>query len=113
MMKRIASIWVAAALLMLALALPARAQANSAAAPSALGAVPSAPSGETGTAAQTHKPAGSKVVAHHKKKRPSFMHKMRGKATRQIHKLFGSKQQPSAKVPVHPRTVPPPASGPV
>jgi hypothetical protein len=112
-MKRIGSIWVAAALLMLAPALLAQAQANSVAAPSALGAAPSAPSrGETVTAAQTHKPTGNKV-AHHKKKTPSFMHKMRGKATRQIHKLFGSKQQPSAKVPVHPRTVPPPASGPV
>ena len=109
MMKRIASILIAAALLMLAPALPAQAQANSVAAPSALGAGPSAPSGET---AQTHQPAGNKV-AHHKKKKPSFMHKMRGKATQQIHKLFGSKQQPSTKVPAHPRAVPAPPSGPV
>jgi hypothetical protein len=91
-MKRIASIWVAAALLMLAVALPAQAQTNSVATPSARGATPSAPSvGEAGTPAMTRKPAANKA-AHLKKKKSSFVHRMRDKAVQQFQKLLGSKK---------------------
>jgi|GEM_PF-1054370 len=92
---------VAAALLMLAPTLPAQAQANSAqpnsvAAPSANGKTRSAPSGaETAkpAAAATTKAAAHKT-AHPKKKKSSFMNKMKDKAEKQVQKMFGSKPEP-------------------
>ena len=95
-MKLIASISFAAALLMLARTLPAQAQANSVVVPSANGETQSAPSGaETAkpAAAATGKPAAHKA-AHIKKKKSSFMHKMRDKVVLQVQKLLGSKQEP-------------------
>jgi hypothetical protein len=97
-MKLIASISFAAALLMLAPTLPAQAQANSVVVPSANSEseTQSAPSGaETAkpAAAATGKPAAHKA-AHIKKKKSSFMHKMRDKVVLQVQKLLGSKQEP-------------------
>ncbi|MFZ0246240.1 hypothetical protein [Candidatus Binatus sp.] len=94
---------VAAALLMLAPTLPAQAQANpaqaspahSVVAPSANGETQGAPSGaETAkpAAAATGKPTTHKAT-HPKKKKPSFINKMRDKATQQVQKLFGSKPE--------------------
>ena len=91
----------AAALLMLAPTLPAQAQANSAqpnsaVAPSANGETHSAPSGAEAAkpaAAATTKAAAHKG-AHPKKKKASFMNKMKDKAKKQAEKLFGSKEEP-------------------
>lgn len=89
---RIASLWLAAALLMLASALPVQAETNSVVAPSSSGATQSAPSrGETGQTAETEKPAAHNTAHVKKKKKPSFMNKMRDKAMQKVQKLFGSK----------------------
>ena len=91
---RIASIGLVAALLMAAPALPAQAQANSLEVPSSSGAATpageTATTGENGTAAKHHKAAHSEP----KKKKTSFMHKMRDKAMDKVQKLFGSKLEP-------------------
>jgi len=98
----IASIWFAAALLMLAPALPLHAQVNSAVTPSSSGATTSAPSGGAAgksaeiAPAETAKPAAHKA-AHPKKKKISFMHKMRDKAVQKVQKLFDSKQGSGSK----------------
>jgi hypothetical protein len=87
---RVASISLAAALLILAPTPLVHAQPNTAVVPSAGGASASAPSGgETGKAA-THHQAGH---AQPKKKKSSFMHKMRDKAMAKVQKLFGPKQE--------------------
>jgi hypothetical protein len=92
---RVVSISLVAALLILAPAPPAHAQANSEVVPSAAGASASAPSGgETINPAAHHKAAHSQP----KKKKPSFMHKMRDKAMEKVQKLFGPKQE-SKQVP--------------
>ncbi len=94
LMKRIALILLAAALLMPAPTLPAQAQTNSVVVPSASGVTQSAPSGDdTGTPPEAGKPATHKA-AHHKKKKTSFMRKMRDKATQKVQKLLGSKTEP-------------------
>ncbi|MGO9801356.1 MAG: hypothetical protein ACLPQ0_18025 [Candidatus Binatus sp.] len=96
LMKLIASISLAAALLMLAPTLSAQAQPNSTVIPSANGATQSTPPGgatNQPAVAKTGKPAAHKA-AHPKKKKTSFMHKMRDKAEQQVQKLLGSKQQP-------------------
>jgi hypothetical protein len=91
---RVATISLVAALLIFAQAPRAHAQANSEVVPSASGASASAPSGgETGKAA-THQAAH----AQPKKKKSSFMHKMRDKAMAKVQKLFGPKQK-SKQVP--------------
>jgi hypothetical protein len=91
---RIASISFAAALWMLAPALPAHGQTNSLT-PSSNGATASAPSGnEAGQPAETEKQSVHKAAHVKKKKKPSFMNKMRDKAVEKVQKLFGSKQEP-------------------
>ena len=91
----IASISFAAALWILASALNAHAQANSLVTPSSRGATASAPSGnEASKPAETAKPVDHKVAHVKKKKKPSFMNKMRDKAMEKVQKLFGSKQEP-------------------
>jgi hypothetical protein len=86
---RVASISLVAALLILAPAPRAHAQANSEVVPSVGGAGSSAPSGgETGKAAH-HQAAH----AQPKKKKSSFMHKMRDKAMAKVQKLFGPKPE--------------------
>jgi len=91
---RIASIGLVAALLMAAPAHPAQAQANSLEVPSSSGATApaneKATTGENGKAANHHKAAQSEP----KKKKNSFMHKMRDKAMAKVQKLFGSKLEP-------------------
>jgi hypothetical protein len=91
---RIASIGLVAALLMAAPALPAQAQANSLEVPSSSGAT--APASETATTAENGKGAKHHKAAHSesKKKKTSFMHKMRDKAMDKVQKLFGSKLEP-------------------
>jgi|SRR5271154_5725371 len=91
---RVASISLLA-LLILAPAPRAHAQANTAVVPSAGGASASTPSGgETGNAPAHHQAAHTQP----KKKKSSFMHKMRDKAMAKVQKLFGSKQE-SKQVP--------------
>ena len=93
--NRIASTSLAVALLVLAPAIPARAQSNTTVVPSSNGAGANAPSAEeTGKQAETGKPSAHNA-AHPKKKKTSFMHKMRDKAMLKVQKLFGSKQQPA------------------
>ncbi len=92
---RIASIGLVAALLMAAPALPAQAQPNSLEVPSSSGAA--VPAGETATTAENGKAAKHHKAAAHsdpKKKKTSFVHKMRDKAMEKFQKLFGSKLQP-------------------
>jgi hypothetical protein len=91
---RVASIGLAAALLIAAPALPAQAQANSLEVPSSNGAA--APAGETATTGENGKPAKHHKAAHSepKKKKTSFIHKMRDKAMDKVQKLFGSKLEP-------------------
>ena len=91
---RIASIALVAALLMMAPAHPAQAQANSLEVPSSSGAT--APAGETATTGENGKAAKHHKAAHSepKKKKTSFMHKMRDKAMEKVQKLFGSKPEP-------------------
>jgi hypothetical protein len=92
---RVASISLMAVLLILASAPRAHSQPNSEAVPSANGASASAPSGaETSNHAAHHKAAH----AQPKKKKSSFMHKMRDKAMEKVQKLFGPKQE-SKQVP--------------
>src|SRR5271163_3905747 len=86
----LASFGLVAALLIAAPARQARAQANSAVAPSSSAAPVNASSGEevgkpaeTGNAMARHKAAHSQ----HKKKKPSFMHKMRDEAMAKVQKL--------------------------
>jgi hypothetical protein len=87
---RVASISLVAALLILSPAPQAHAQANSEVVPSASGASASAPSGgETGKAAAHHHGAH----AQPKKKKSSFMNKMRDKAMDKVQKLFGPKPE--------------------
>ena len=86
----------AAALLMLASSLSAQGQANSVVAPPASGEAQSAGSGaETAkpAAAATGKPAAHKAAPAKKKKKSSFMNKMRDKAKQQVQKLLGSKPE--------------------
>ena len=92
---RIASIGLVAALLMAAPALPAQAQPNSLEVPSSSGAA--VPAGETATTAENGKAAKHHKAAAHsdpKKKKTSFVHKMRDKAMDKVQKLFGSKLEP-------------------
>src|SRR5208282_635839 len=91
---RIASIGLAAALLMAAPAHPAQAQANSLEVPSSSGAT--APSREAATTGENVKAAKHHKAAHSEptKKKTSFVHKMRDKAMEKVQKLFGSKLQP-------------------
>ena len=92
---RVATISLVAAFLIFAQAPRAHAQANSEVVPSASGASASAPSGgQTGKAAAHHQAAH----AQPKKKKSSFMHKMRDKAMARVQKLFGPKQE-SKQVP--------------
>jgi hypothetical protein len=100
----LASLVLVAAWLIVAPPRQARAQANSAVAPSSSGATVNAPSGDdrgepadNGNAATHHKAAHSQ--AQHKKKKTSFMNKMRDKWMDKVQKLFGRKQesQPAAK----------------
>jgi hypothetical protein len=87
---RVASISLVAALLILSSAPRTHAQANSEVVPSASGASASAPSGgATGKAATHHQAAHSQP----RKKKSSFMHKMRDKAMAKVQKLFGPKQE--------------------
>jgi hypothetical protein len=90
----IASIGLVAALLIASPALPAQAQANSLEVPSSNGAA--APAGETATTVENGKAAKHHKAAHSepKKKRTSFMNKMRDKAMDKVQKLFGSKLEP-------------------
>jgi hypothetical protein len=93
---RVASISLLAGLLILAPAPRAHAQANSEVVPSVGGASASAPSGgETGKTAGGHHQAGHDQP---KKKKSSFMHKMRDKAMVKVQKLFGPKPE-SKQVP--------------
>jgi hypothetical protein len=102
---RIASIGLVAATLMLAPARPAHSHGNSTVIPSSSGAAASAHSGdEADKAAETgNAPAQSEhhkaVHSQPKKKKTSFMHKMRDKAMEKVQKLFGKKQEskPEAK----------------
>jgi len=94
---RIASIGLVAALLMAAPTHPAQAQANSLEVPSSSGAA--APTGETATTGETG--VNGKAAKHHKaahsepkKKKTSFVHRMRDKAMEKVQKLFGSKLEP-------------------
>src|SRR5271167_4068983 len=91
---RIASIGLVAALLMAAPTHPAQAQANSLEVPSSSGATApaseTATTGENGEAEKHHKAAHSEP----KKKKTSFVHKMRDKAMEKVQKLFGSKLEP-------------------
>jgi hypothetical protein len=94
---RIAAIGLVAALLMGAPAVPAQAQANSLEVPSSSGAT--APASETATTGETGE--NGKAEKHHKaahsepkKKKTSFVHKMRDKAMEKVQKLFGSKLEP-------------------
>jgi hypothetical protein len=91
---RIASIGLAAALLMAASAHPAHAQSNSLEVPSSSGA--SAPANERATTGENGKAAKHHKAAHAepKKKKTSFAHKMRDKAMEKVQKLFGSKLEP-------------------
>jgi hypothetical protein len=91
---RIASIGLVAALLMAAPALPAQAQANSLEVPPSSGAT--APAGETATTGENGKAAKHHKATHSepKKKKTSFVHKMRDKAMEKVQKLFGSKLEP-------------------
>jgi hypothetical protein len=91
---RIASIGLVAALLIAAPALPAQAQANSLEVPSSSGAT--APAGERATTGENGKAAKHHKAAHSepKKKKTSFVHKMRDKAMEKVQKLFGSKLEP-------------------
>ncbi len=100
---RIGSIGLVVATLMLAPAGPARSQGNSTVIPSSGGAAASAYSGDEADKAAE---AGNEPTAHHKaarshpkKKKTSFMHKMRDKAMEKVQKLFGKKQEskPEAK----------------
>jgi hypothetical protein len=92
---RIASIGLVAALLMAAPALPAQAQANSLEVPPSSGAT--APAGETATTGENGKAAKHHKATHSepKKKKTSFVHKMRDKAMEKVQKLFGSNWNPS------------------
>jgi hypothetical protein len=93
--NRIASMSLAAALLMLSPALPVRAESNTTVVPSSNGATANAPSaGEPGKQSESGKPSGHKA-AHPRKKKTSFMQKMRDKGMLKLQKLFGSKQQPA------------------
>jgi hypothetical protein len=94
---RVACVTLVAGLLMMASAPRAHAQANSVEVPSTTGAAASAATGgetgkpaETGKAAKHHKAAH----AHPKKKKTSFMNKMRDKAMEKVQKLFGPKNEP-------------------
>ncbi len=79
---------------MAAPALPAQAQANSLEVPPSSGAT--APAGETATTGENGKAAKHHKAAHSepKKKKTSFVHKMRDKAMEKVQKLFGSKLEP-------------------
>jgi hypothetical protein len=102
---RFGSIGLVVATLMLAPARPAHSQGNSTVIPSSSGAASSAHSGDE--ADQAAEPgSASAQSAHHKaahsqpkKKKNSFMHKMRDKAMEKVQKLFGKKQEstPEAK----------------
>ena len=94
---RIASIGLAAALLMIAPAPQAHAQSSTAVTPSSNGSASKAPSSdeadkpaEAGTEKVHHKAAHSQP----KKKKTSFVHKMRDKAMAKMQKFFGKKQEP-------------------
>jgi hypothetical protein len=102
---RIGSIGLVVAVLMLAPARPAHSQGNSTVIPSSSGAAASAHSSD-----EANKPAETGNAptqgAHHKaahsqpkKKKRSFMHKMRDKAMEKVQRLFGKKQEskPEAK----------------
>jgi hypothetical protein len=95
----IASIGLALALLMIAPARQAHAQSNSAVAPSSSGSASKAPSGD-----EASKPAETgNETAHHKaahfqpkKKKTSFVHKMRDKAMAKMQKFFGKREEPQS-----------------
>ena len=95
---RIAPVCLVAALLILAPALTARAQSNSTSVPASSSVTTnSRPAGETGNTAEIGKRSAQHAAhnaAHPKKKKTSFMHKMRDKAMAKVQKLFGSKQAP-------------------
>jgi hypothetical protein len=98
---RIAPACLVAALLILPPALTARAQTNSTAVSNSA-TTNLAPAGETGNTAEIGKPSAHKTAhnaAHPKKKKTSFMHKMRDKAMAKVQKLFGSKQEPKQTSP--------------
>jgi len=82
---------IAAALLVLAPTLSAELPANSVSSPSASGGAESAP-----PAAETAKPAAPKAAnaKKNKKKKSSFINKIRDKAAQQVQKLLDSKQEP-------------------
>jgi hypothetical protein len=96
---RLASVFfIAALVLILAPAGAVHAQANSTEIPSSNGAAAKPPSGgetgqpaETGTAQPHHKHAHAQPQA--RKKKQSFMHKMRDKAMDKFQKYFGKKQE--------------------
>jgi hypothetical protein len=107
---RVVSVGALVALLMVAPARPARAQANSTEIPSASGAAVNAPSGgetgqpnETGGATTHHKGAHAHPEA--KKKKPSFFHRMRDKAMDKFQKYLARKQEPKQE-PNHPKQEP-------
>jgi spermidine/putrescine-binding protein len=92
---RIASIGLVAALLMVvAPTHPAQAQTNSLEVPSSSGAT--APASEKATTGENGKAAKHRQPDHSesRKKKNSFMHKMRDKAMAKVQKLFGSKLEP-------------------
>ena len=95
---RIAPVCLVAALLILAPALPVRAQTNSTSVPPSNSVTTnSRRADETGNTAEIGKSSAHRGVhnaAHPKKKKTSFMHKMRDKAMAKVQKLFGSKQAP-------------------
>jgi hypothetical protein len=93
LVKRVISIAIIFALI--AWSLPARAQngADSAATQTTIGAANSTPTegGTSGTKARAQKPA--KHAAHAKKKKPSFMKRMRDSAKEKFQKFVGSSEK--------------------
>jgi len=91
LLAHLASVSVLAAILLLAPALPVHAQADSANTASASRRTQnSAPENESSKSLPTRKQTAA--APHHKKKKTSFVHKMRDKALAKVQKLFGSKQ---------------------
>jgi hypothetical protein len=98
---RIAPVCLVAALLILTPPPTVRAQTSSTAVSNSATTNP-APAGETGNTAEIGKSSAHKAAhnaAHPKKKKASFMHKMRDKAMAKVQKLFGSKQAPKQASP--------------
>ena len=90
-MKRVATILFAGAILVLAQSSLVLAQTKPASTLSATGETTGAPPG--GETDKRDSQATAKQAAHHKKKKSSFMHKMRDKAMEKVQKLFGSKRE--------------------